>query len=67
MPLARLELHVLLATLLRRFPALAPAQRIADATVWPLLAGACHPATDPSAAITAAGFDVTTVRRLRFP
>jgi SAM-dependent methyltransferase len=42
-------------------------QRVADATVWPLLAGGCHTATDPVAAITAAGFDVVESRRLRFP
>jgi hypothetical protein len=42
-------------------------QRLADATVWPLLTGGCHTATDPVALIEAAGFTVTTVRRLRFP
>ncbi|MEJ7772879.1 MAG: class I SAM-dependent methyltransferase [Geodermatophilaceae bacterium] len=42
-------------------------QRVADATVWPLLSGGCHTATDPVAAITAAGFQVTDCRRLRFP
>ncbi|MFD1718551.1 class I SAM-dependent methyltransferase [Georgenia deserti] len=42
-------------------------QRIADATVWPLLAGGCHTATDPVAELTAAGYDITTSRRLRFP
>jgi ubiquinone/menaquinone biosynthesis C-methylase UbiE len=43
------------------------AQRVADATVWPLLAGGCHTATDPAGAITAAGFQITSIRRLRFP
>ncbi|MFC4946185.1 class I SAM-dependent methyltransferase [Pseudonocardia sp. GCM10023141] len=43
------------------------AQWVADATFWPLLAGGCHTATDPAAAITAAGFTITDVRRLRFP
>lgn len=42
-------------------------QRIADATVWPLLTGGCHTATDPLAAIEAAGLTITDVRRLRFP
>lgn len=42
-------------------------QKVADATVWPRLAGGCHTAADPLAAITAAGFDVEQVRRLRFP
>jgi ubiquinone/menaquinone biosynthesis C-methylase UbiE len=48
-------------------PGLRRVQRIADATVWPLLAGGCHTATDPAATIIAAGFEITTVRRLRFP
>ena len=43
------------------------AQRFADATFWPLLTGGCHTATDPAATITAAGFKITTIRRLRFP
>jgi SAM-dependent methyltransferase len=42
-------------------------QRLADATVWPLLTGGCHTATDPVAAIERAGFEVTRLRRLRFP
>lgn len=48
-------------------PGLRAVQRIADATVWPLLAGGCHTATDPAGAITAAGFEITSIRRLRFP
>ncbi len=48
-------------------PGLRMAQRVADATVWPLLAGGCHTHTDPVGAITAAGFEITTMRRLRFP
>jgi ubiquinone/menaquinone biosynthesis C-methylase UbiE len=48
-------------------PGLRIAQRVADATVWPLLAGGCHTATDPAGAITTAGFDITSIRRLRFP
>lgn len=43
------------------------AQRIVDATLWPLLAGGCHTATDPAALISAAGFDMREHRRLRFP
>ncbi|MBC3192194.1 class I SAM-dependent methyltransferase [Pseudonocardia sp. C8] len=42
-------------------------QRVADATVWPLLTGGCHTSTDPVAALRAAGFVVDDVRRLRFP
>jgi len=48
-------------------PGLRMAQKVADATVWPLLAGGCHTATDPAGAITAAGFGITSIRRLRFP
>lgn len=42
-------------------------QRIADATVWPLLAGGCRTTTDPGGLITAAGFEITTCRSPRFP
>jgi hypothetical protein len=42
-------------------------QRLADATVWPLLIGSYHTATDPAGDIEAAGFAVTAVRRLRLP
>jgi ubiquinone/menaquinone biosynthesis C-methylase UbiE len=48
-------------------PGLRRVQRLADATVWPLLAGGCHTARDPLPAIERAGFEVTAVRRLRFP
>ena len=48
-------------------PVLRAVQRIADATVWPLLAGGCHTSTDPVGDIRAAGFEVTGLRRLRFP
>lgn len=48
-------------------PGLRRVQRIADATVWPRLAGGCHTATDPVAAMTDAGFEITSCRRLRFP
>lgn len=54
--------HVVAAT-----PRLRTVQRIADATVWPMLAGGCHTATDSVAALTAAGFEITALRRLRFP
>jgi len=42
-------------------------QRIVDATVWPHLAGGCHTARDPIAALRDAGFTITAERRLRFP
>lgn len=48
-------------------PGLRAVQRVADATVWPLLVGGCHTATDPIGAITAAGFEMINLRRLRFP
>ncbi len=48
-------------------PGLRIAQRVADATVWPLLAGGCHTATDPAGAITESGFEIASIRRLRFP
>lgn len=48
-------------------PGLRLAQRIGDATVWPLLAGGCHTSTDPATLITAAGFTITAMRRLNFP
>lgn len=42
-------------------------QRTVDATVWPLIAGGCHTARDTLGAIEGVGFEVTSVRRLRFP
>ena len=42
-------------------------QRLADATLWPLLAGGCHTAVDPVDLVERAGFAVTALRRLRFP
>ncbi|MFK8911086.1 class I SAM-dependent methyltransferase [Streptomyces sp. YS-3] len=42
-------------------------QRVADRTLWPLLFGGCHTSRDPVAAIEAAGFELTGVRRLRLP
>lgn len=46
---------------------LRPLQRIADATVWPRLAGGCHTSRDTLAAMEAAGFHVERVERFRFP
>jgi ubiquinone/menaquinone biosynthesis C-methylase UbiE len=48
-------------------PGLLLVQRALDATVWPRAAGGCHLARDPVAALTAAGFTITTLRRLRYP
>lgn len=54
--------HVLADT-----PMLRRVQKIADATIWPYVAGGCHTARDTTAAIRGAGFEITTMRRLRFP
>ena len=45
---------------------LARVQRLAD-LVWPTLVGGCHTSRDTLAAITAAGFEVTSLQRFRFP
>ena len=45
---------------------LARVQRLAD-LVWPTLVGGCHTSRDTPAAITAAGFQITSVQRFRFP
>ena len=42
-------------------------QGLADATLWPLLAGGCHTARDPLPLLAQAGFSVTSMRRYRFP
>lgn len=42
-------------------------QRVADATVWPLLVGGCHTGRDTVAAIEAAGFGIEELERFRFP
>lgn len=42
-------------------------QRTLDATVWPHLAGGCHTGRDTAAAITAAGFRIERLDRLRIP
>jgi ubiquinone/menaquinone biosynthesis C-methylase UbiE len=41
-------------------------QRLADATLWPHLAGGCHLARDTGAAIEQAGFQIETFERFRF-
>jgi SAM-dependent methyltransferase len=43
------------------------AQRVVDATFWPLLCGGCHTGRDTVGAIRAAGFTVTELDRFRFP
>jgi ubiquinone/menaquinone biosynthesis C-methylase UbiE len=48
-------------------PGLRAVQKIVDATFWPRIAGGCHTATDPVETISTAGFQVTELRRLRFP
>lgn len=48
-------------------PGLRRAQRLADATLWPLFCAGCHTARDTVAAIRAAGFEVTALDRFRFP
>lgn len=42
-------------------------QRLADATLWPLVCGGCHTSRDTVAAIRAAGLTVTELSRFRFP
>ncbi|MEE1755435.1 class I SAM-dependent methyltransferase [Streptomyces sp. SP18CS02] len=46
---------------------MAAAQRALDRTVWPRLFGGCHTARDPLGAVTAAGFEIVTYRRVRVP
>jgi ubiquinone/menaquinone biosynthesis C-methylase UbiE len=41
-------------------------QRLADATLWPHLAGGCHLARDTTAAIEHAGFAIETCERFTF-
>ncbi len=54
--------HVLADTaVLRR------AQRLLDATVWPLLAGGCHMSRDTATTIAAAGLQITEMDALTFP
>jgi len=42
-------------------------QKILDATIYPPLAGGCHLRRDTAAAITSAGFTITTLDRFNFP
>lgn len=44
----------------------ATVQRLADATLWPVLNGGCHTARPTAAAISAAGFRIDEVERLGF-
>ncbi|HZX01814.1 class I SAM-dependent methyltransferase [Kribbella sp.] len=46
---------------------LATVQRVADATLWPLLAGGCHTHRDTAAAIRSAGFTIDQLDRFTFP
>jgi len=47
--------------------ALRRTQRVADATLWPLLCAGCHTGRDTAAAIEAAGFEINELVRFRFP
>ena len=42
------------------------AQRVADATFWPRVAGGCHLTRETTAAIDAAGFEIERSRRFNF-
>ncbi|MFY4718683.1 class I SAM-dependent methyltransferase [Streptomyces sp. LaBMicrA B280] len=48
-------------------PAMRLAQRALDRTVWPALAGGCHLARDPVAALRRAGFELGPYRELSLP
>lgn len=48
-------------------PGLCRVQRVADATIWPLLTGGCHTARNPLATIGSGRFIIDAVRHLRFP
>nr|WP_254705688.1 class I SAM-dependent methyltransferase [Streptomyces vilmorinianum] len=48
-------------------PAMRRVQRVMDATFWPPLMGGCHTGRDTQAALTDAGFTLTTVNRFDFP
>jgi ubiquinone/menaquinone biosynthesis C-methylase UbiE len=41
-------------------------QRLADATLWPRVAGGCHLTRETTTAITAAGFEIEQLRRFNF-
>lgn len=47
-------------------PGLARVQRAVD-VVWPRVAGGCRSGRDTPAAISAAGFEIESIRRFRFP
>ena len=47
-------------------PAWARLQRLADATLWPRIAGGCHMARDTAAAIERAGFEPLSCERFAF-
>ena len=48
-------------------PGLRRAQRLVDATVWPLLVGGCHTGRDTVAMIASSGFTVEQLDEFRFP
>ena len=48
-------------------PGIARFQKVADATVWPLVAGGCHLGRDTLAALTAGGFAVEAVQTTAHP
>jgi ubiquinone/menaquinone biosynthesis C-methylase UbiE len=41
-------------------------QRVADATIWPLIGGGCHLSRDTGAAIERAGFAIESMKRFAF-
>ncbi len=49
-----------------RSPGAARVQRLADATLWPHIAGGCHMARDTDAAIARAGFRIESCERFAF-
>ncbi|MGN9813075.1 class I SAM-dependent methyltransferase [Micromonospora sp. BQ11] len=48
-------------------PGLRRAQRVVDATLWPLVCGGCHTSRDTVGAIRAAGFTISELDRFPFP
>lgn len=48
-------------------PRLAALQRLADAIIWPRVAGGCHLARDTSSVLERSGFAIETRRRLGYP
>jgi SAM-dependent methyltransferase len=47
--------------------ALRAVQLAVDRTFWPLVGGGCHTGRDHPATVAAAGFDIGSLRRFRFP